>query len=85
MLTTKQIDDLESLQATYNQGRGITCVKTIIVYLRRNELEHATSIRRLEGDKTRSYPDVEKMLTELFGCRLHSKQNCTDWLCDKSK
>ena len=59
-------DELERLQADKNQGRGVSCVRTIIMYLRRGGIESAISIRRTEGDKTRSYKDIERYLSETF-------------------
>ncbi len=70
------IDDLDRIQSQENQGRGIQCVRTIILRLRQGEFEWAASIRRSEGDKTRMYPEVEKKLFDIFGCRLHFQHDC---------
>lgn len=74
-------DLLEQLQAKENDGRGITCVRSIVSYLRQGDWESAKAIRRNEGDKTRSYPEVEKALGEIFGCRLHGMYACKDEWC----
>lgn len=66
-------DRLDSLQAVENEGRGITCVRSIVLYLRRGDWESAQAIRRNEGDKTRVYPRVEAELFAIFGDRLTGK------------
>lgn len=74
-------DELDVLQAGKNDGRGISCIRTIIMYLRQGDIKSAICVRRNEGDKTRSYPDVEKYLNEVFGCRTHAEIGCQGWLC----
>lgn len=76
-------DTLAQLQAVENNGRGISCVRSIVIYLRRGEWENAIAIRRLEGDKTRCYPKVEAALTKILGCRLHAAIHCSSWLCNE--
>lgn len=80
----KVADELDALQAGKNDGRGISCVRTIIMYLRMGNITSAIAVRKIEGDKTRSYPDVEKYLDEVFGCRLHGVIGCDGWLCKGS-
>ena len=74
-------DELDALQAPKNDGRGISCVRTIVMYLRMGNITSAMAVRKIEGDKTRSYPDVEKYLDEVFGCRTHGVLGCDGWLC----
>lgn len=69
------------LQKEENDGRGISCVRSIAHHLDHGDFESAINVRLLEGDKTRSYPKVEKELTRIFGCRLHSIKDCNNWLC----
>jgi len=76
---------LDTLQAKQNQGRGVSCVRDIVTFLRRGKFDEAQRIRQWDGDKTRSYPDIEKALTEIFGCRTHGVHNCRDWLCTETK
>lgn len=73
-------DELDVLQAKKNEGRGVSCVRTMITYLRRGEINLALAVRQVDGDKTRSYPDIEQFLNDNFGCRLHGKVDCeVDW------
>ena len=74
-------DELDALQASKNEGRGVSCVRTMVMYLRMGNITSAIAVRMIEGDKTRSYPDIEKYLNEVFGCRLHGKINCEGDLC----
>ena len=80
----KIAERLDVLQKDQNDGRGISCVKSIITYLKLGDLRSAIAVRQHDGDKTISYFDVESYLTEKFGCRTHSKINCTNTtLCGK--
>lgn len=72
---------LEELQYKANGAYGIGCVRAIIHYLRLGDFGSALSVRRTEGDKTRAYPQIEKKLTEAFGCRMHAYHNCEDAFC----
>lgn len=56
------VDELEILQATYNGGRGVSCVKSIIIYLRRGDNASALSTALNEFDKIRRYPKIVEML-----------------------
>lgn len=78
-------DILDEVQMKENDGRGIACVRTMIMYLRRGQLESAKAIRRIEGDKTRCYPAVEERLNEFFGCRMHGSYGCKDSFCGKRR
>jgi hypothetical protein len=73
--------ELWQLQSQENDGRGIRCVQDICFYLFHGDFNKALAVRQLDGDKTRSYPNVELLLTEIFGCRLHGVHNCNGWLC----
>tara|TARA_Y100000310_G_C20626084_1_gene785970 strand:+ start:489 stop:737 length:249 start_codon:yes stop_codon:yes gene_type:complete len=81
MITPQDIDDLDALQQKENDGRGIECVRHIIFYLRREDVNSAQTVRYHEGDKTIAHPDVEKKLCAMFGCRLHGVHGCKNWLC----
>ncbi len=74
-------DELDALQAPKNAGRGVSCVRVIIMYLRQGNIKSAIAVRRIEGDKTRAYPDIETYLNKTFGCRTHGEINCQGWLC----
>lgn len=59
---TNTIQLLDNLQATKNSGRGIECVRTLLFYLRRGELDKAQAVYFNESDKITSYPDVDKLI-----------------------
>ncbi|MGD9684521.1 MAG: hypothetical protein AB7W16_25435 [Candidatus Obscuribacterales bacterium] len=55
-------DELDRLQSGENQGRGVSCVRTLIFYLRRQEFDRAKAVARNESDKIRSYPEIVSVL-----------------------
>jgi hypothetical protein len=77
VITEEDILTLERLE----KEAGVACVRAILHYLRRGEFVDAQTVRRVEGDKTRVYPAIEKQLLVMFGCRLHGEHGCTHWLC----
>jgi hypothetical protein len=72
---------LWSLQESKNEGRGVSCVRTICSYLTQGKFETALLVRQLEGDKTRQYEDIESELRRFFGCRVHGKHGCKNYVC----
>ena len=69
LVETEWIDKLDNLQKIKNNGRGISCVKTFIDYLRMNMVEEALAVYNNESDKIRSYPDINKIIKEKFGIK----------------
>lgn len=57
-------DKLDELQSTKNEGRGVSCVRTLIAYLRRGDIDSAKAVCFNEGDKIRNYPDIEEVLAK---------------------
>ena len=57
-------DKLDVLQAEKNDRRGVSCVRTLIMYLRRGDIDSARAVCMNEGDKIRSYPDIKQILEE---------------------
>lgn len=55
-------DKLDELQAKANQGRGITCVRTIIDSLRRGDYSGARACIHNESDKIRSHKEIVAVL-----------------------
>lgn len=60
----KQADELDRLQALENEGRGVSCVRTLAFHLRRGEIELAKAVAENEGDKIRNYPSIKQYLIE---------------------
>jgi hypothetical protein len=73
--------ELDQLQTTYNNGRGISTVRSILVNLQHNDLESAQQVYVTDGDKLWQYPAVMEFLKAKFGCRLHLQCNCQHWFC----
>ncbi|MFZ2038732.1 MAG: hypothetical protein WAV11_02250 [Minisyncoccia bacterium] len=59
-------DQLEKLQSSENEGRGVSCVRTAIFYLRGGDLDGAKAVCKNDHDKIQNYPDIEKFL-EKYG------------------
>ncbi|MDX1535896.1 MAG: hypothetical protein R3346_04015 [Candidatus Spechtbacterales bacterium] len=57
-------NNLDELQASENEGRGISCVRTIAAYLRAGDKKTARAICLNESDKIRSYPEIYGLLKE---------------------
>ncbi|EKD56120.1 MAG: hypothetical protein ACD_58C00296G0012 [uncultured bacterium] len=49
---------LDELQKTKNDGRGVGCIKHIIQYLEMGKIREAKTICFTDSDKLRSYPDI---------------------------
>lgn len=62
MDTVQVAKALYQLQAGYNDGRGVSCVRTICLYLERNDIDSAKAVCLNEGDKIRNYPAIVNFL-----------------------
>ena len=59
-----QLDELQKLE---NNGRGVSCVKSAITYLKAGDIESAKQICRWDHDKIVNYPKlVEFIKNNLF-------------------
>jgi hypothetical protein len=58
---------LDKLQSPKNQGRGVSCVQTLITYLRTGNYDWAKNVASNENDKIRSYGDIKLVLDYEFG------------------
>ena len=82
-LLTEKANELDTLQAEQNTGRGVSCIRGIVHCLRRGDINTAKRVYQSEGDKIREYPKIQEWLEKRFGCRIHLKKNCNNWLCKK--
>jgi len=57
-------DKLERLQSRCNAGRGVDCVRTIVVYIRVGRVEEAKSVASNESDKLHNYPELRKYIND---------------------
>jgi len=60
-------DTLNELQAKENDGRGVSCVRGIMVELRCHRKFSAQAIANNEYDKIRNYPAIKAVVDENFG------------------
>jgi hypothetical protein len=64
--------ELQTLQAEKNDGRGVSCVRTVVTYLEMGKLDKAQAVCWNESDKMHSYPDIQKFIVEnVFGEEKH--------------
>lgn len=55
---------LDFMQNQKNNGRGISCIRTIVTFLDRDDFESARAVVNNEWDKIRSYKDIAQYLVE---------------------
>lgn len=65
-MTTEEMKDLanslDSIQKKLNSGRGVSCVRAVIHYLRLGDLDSAKNVANLEFDKMRQYDDLKEFM-----------------------
>lgn len=58
-------DELDTLQARENDGRGVSSVRAIVRELRAGNLEGAKAVAYLtDADKIRNYPVIEEIIKQ---------------------
>ena len=53
------VDKIRKLEAVQNDGRGVSCVRSVIHYMDRNDIEGARLVADWDHDKIRNYPEIE--------------------------
>lgn len=53
---------LRALESKQNDGRGVSCVRSVITYLERGDLESAQAVANTDHDKIRNYPEIANFL-----------------------
>lgn len=81
----EDIKELQRIEQGLNDGRGMQTVKAILRMLEQGLPDLAQSIRCVDGDKTRQYPELEPVLYRMFGCRAHGVKGCEEWPCERKK
>ena len=56
------ISELRKLESEANEDRGVSCVKSIISYIERGDLQSARTVRVMDGDKLYQYPEIEEWM-----------------------
>jgi hypothetical protein len=60
-------DELDQLQQQENNGRGVSCVRSVVDYLKAGQLDEAKRMCEWDHDKIRNYPKlVEYLKNNLF-------------------
>ena len=65
-VTEEQINKLDKLQAQENDGRGVSCIRSIISYLRRGQYNDGLTCCFTDSDKIRNYPEIYTFMEEIF-------------------
>jgi hypothetical protein len=56
-------DEIFAVQAKQNNGRGVSCVRDIVIYLRESgDTDRAKAVVWSEFDKIRNYPEIVAVL-----------------------
>jgi hypothetical protein len=63
----KIAQELNLLQSQENDGRGVSCIRTIVSCLEQEDLDHAIAAYNVDGDKVANYPKCEKFICESLG------------------
>ena len=63
------LSELKKEESIQNNGRGVSCVRTIIHYLEQDDIESAKACFTNEGDKIANYPELETILENLLGMK----------------
>jgi hypothetical protein len=63
------LEHLRSIESEQNEGRGVSCVRTLISFMDRNSWREALAVFRNEFDKIRNYPKIASHLG-ILGFRL---------------
>lgn len=79
--TNSELAELIECEKKQNDGRGVACVRTIISYIRSGAMRRAMEVRQLNASMTRGYPEVEVLLSKIFGCPNHGLDSCTHEGC----
>ena len=82
-ITSQDIENLEVINSTQNDGRGVSCVRAILAYLksRRSNEKDAQRVRQLNFTTTKGYPELERQLQLMFGCGNHGLDSCEHEAC----
>ncbi|MFH1667977.1 MAG: hypothetical protein ABH884_03085 [Candidatus Komeilibacteria bacterium] len=62
----RMADEFDALQKDQNNGRGVSCVQSVIIYLRAGKLEDAKQICRWDHDKIINYPKIKKYVRDVL-------------------
>jgi hypothetical protein len=65
-------NQLDDLQRNENEGRGVSCVKSIVLHINRGEIEAAKAFCFTDADKINNYPEIKQFLiSHLFKNERH--------------
>lgn len=73
----EEYEYLKQIESEQNDGCGVCCVKTLIMFLERNMVDEALAVYASEYDKIVSYPEIDEYLEQhIFGEELTKSKVC---------
>jgi len=76
--------DIDHLQATKNNGRGINCARSIVTYLRRGDESLAKMVYNTDGDKIcEVHQDLDELICK--GLNIQPRYSNASWTVTKRK
>ncbi len=60
------VDELRRVESLQNDGRGVSCVRSILAYIDRGDIQSARAVANTDHDKIRSYNDLESMVAKVL-------------------
>lgn len=76
-------DILDKLQAPQNNGRGVSCIRSMITWLRRGDYRSARAVSSNEYDKIRGYPDIQLVIDHEFGDYIYKAETLRFTRCNE--
>ena len=73
---------LEKTQSQKNDGRGVSCVRSALDYIRLDRLKEATLVCIHDNDKICNYPDLQLLLFDVlpdYYADLKKTADCFGW------
>jgi len=55
-------EELDAMQASKNEGRGVSAVRTVVFYLKQGDWESAKTVAEHDNDKIRYHPEIRQWM-----------------------
>jgi hypothetical protein len=65
-MDVKMLKSLKEMEKVQNNGRGVSCVRSIISYIKKGDMGSANATCFNENDKIRNYPEIQGLLRKIF-------------------
>lgn len=85
MIDAILVQKLRDTESKQNEGRGVQCVKSVLTFLDASMPEEAEAVVNWDHDKLRNYPDIQRILAEMFPEYKGWLQRPGELLCNKGE